>query len=125
MIHSITGDYTIRCLYSIPYFNPYVKVDKFFVMEDHLHVILMLAGQENDSNNQNRFGPQANNLASVIRNFKSSVTIFTKKHNIEFGWQPGFYDHIIRNDNELDRVRNYIINNPMKHARLRNADGNP
>lgn len=124
MIHSIAGDYTLRCLYSIPYFNPYVKVDQFIIMPDHLHVILMLECQDNDSGNHNRFGPQSKNLASVIRGFKSSVTIFTKKHNIEFSWQPGFYDRIIRNGTVMDRIRNYIMNNPIKHAGLKNSGGN-
>jgi len=31
-----------------------------------------------------------------------------------FSWQPRFYDHIIRADGSLDRIRDYIINNPAK-----------
>jgi putative transposase len=29
-------------------------------------------------------------------------------------WQRGFYDRIIRNDKELDRIRKYIVDNPLK-----------
>jgi REP element-mobilizing transposase RayT len=125
IIYSITGDYVIQSIYTIPTFHPFVTLDKFVVMPDHLHLILIFAGLDNNAKNKGRFGPQSKNLASVMRGFKSSVTIFTSKHNIEFSWQAGFYDHIIRNENQLERIRNYIINNPIKHARLHYSNGNP
>ena len=37
-------------------------------------------------------------------------------HQIEFTWQPRYYDHIVRNMNELDRIRTYIERNPDKWA---------
>ncbi|MCF8326938.1 MAG: hypothetical protein K9I29_01465, partial [Bacteroidales bacterium] len=61
---------------------------------------------------KNQFGPQSKNLASIIRGFKSSVTTDTRKNHADFDWQPGYYDHIIRNHKEYCRIRNYIINNP-------------
>jgi hypothetical protein len=36
-----------------------------------------------------------------------------------FGWQPRFYDHIIRNDASLRRIRAYITNNPRNWGRGR------
>jgi len=59
-----------------------------------------------------KFGPQSKNLASVIRGFKSAVTVYARKNNIEFGWQGRFHDHIIRNEDEFHRIRNYILANP-------------
>ena len=65
--------------------------------------------------NQNRFGAQSKNLASVIRGFKSSVTtLLRKKGNMDFKWQSRFYDHIIRNEKSFISISNYIINNPKK-----------
>jgi REP element-mobilizing transposase RayT len=41
----------------------------------------------------------------------------------KFGWQPRFHDRIIRNENELNRIRNYIIKNPEMWQRdLNNED---
>ncbi len=60
---------------------------------------------------RNKFGPQYKNLASVLRGFKSAVTTFALKNNIEFGWQERFHDHIIRDDGSYQRIKNYIINN--------------
>ena len=59
----------------------------------------------------NRFGPQSKNLASVIRGFKIGVTKFARQHNLPFEWQPRYYDHIIRNMEELDFITDYIENN--------------
>jgi putative transposase len=62
----------------------------------------------------NQFGPQRQNLAAVIRGFKAGVTKQASLNQIEFGWQPRYYDRVIRNQNELDRIRIYIENNPVK-----------
>jgi hypothetical protein len=62
----------------------------------------------------NKFGPQSKNLASVIRGFKSSVTMHAKKMNRPFQWQDRFHDHIIRNQDEYLRISQYIQNNPAK-----------
>lgn len=62
----------------------------------------------------NRFGPQSKNLASVIRGFKIGVTKFARQHNLPFEWQSRYYEHIIRNMEELDFITDYIENNVAK-----------
>ena len=59
------------------------------------------------------FGPQSKNLASIMRGFKSSVTVFARKNNIDFQWQSLYHDHIIRNEKSFINISNYIINNPL------------
>ncbi len=58
-----------------------------------------------------KFGPQSKNLSSIIRGYKSAVTTWARKNYVRFGWQPRFYDHIIRNDIAFTRISDYIINN--------------
>jgi REP element-mobilizing transposase RayT len=79
------------------------------------HSIFELESQmflETNTKGKNRFAPQSKNLGSVMRGFKSAVTSYTKDHNIVFEWQPRYYDHIIRDHNEYQRITNYIRNNP-------------
>lgn len=64
--------------------------------------------------NKNKFGPQSKNLASIIRGFKSAVTVNARKIHADFAWQPRFHDHIIRNDESFHRISNYILTNPSK-----------
>jgi REP element-mobilizing transposase RayT len=56
-----------------------------------------------------------NSLGSIIGQFKS---ICTKRIRMmghpNFAWQSRFHDHIIRNGHELNRIRKYIIENPIK-----------
>ncbi len=63
---------------------------------------------------KNEFGPQSKNLASIIRGFKSAITVRAKDINPEFGWQARFHDHIIRNPKSHDVISQYIIDNPLK-----------
>ncbi len=63
---------------------------------------------------KNKFGPQSNNLASILRGYKIGVTNFAKSHNILFCWQRGYHDHIIRNERSFLAISKYIENNPGK-----------
>ncbi len=63
---------------------------------------------------QNKFSPQSKNLSSIIRGFKSGVTINARKINLDFAWQTRFHDRIIRDYHEYRRIAHYIISNPEK-----------
>jgi len=63
---------------------------------------------------KNKFGPQSKNLASIIRGFKSAVTVAARQINPAFAWQSRFYDHIIRGEKSYFKIHEYIINNPAQ-----------
>ena len=67
---------------------------------------------ENQPHKNHKYGPQIKNLSSIIRGFKSSVTMISLKINSNFAWQPRFHDHVISDDKSYNRIRNYIRNNP-------------
>jgi len=56
---------------------------------------------------------KSNSIGSIINQFKRICTIKTKSSGLDLIWQPRFYDHIIRSDNELNRIRTYIKDNPI------------
>ena len=104
-----------------------LELGEFVGMPNHFHGIMIIG--ENEFNRRdamhrvstpanaqptptNKFGPQSKNLGSIVRGFKSSVTTYSKKLNIEFRWQERFHDHIIRSHDEFVRISNYILNNP-------------
>lgn len=51
------------------------------------------------------------NLSRIIRWYKGRTTYESRKYDPNFEWQSRFHDHIIRDVNELQRIRNYIDNN--------------
>ncbi|MCZ8169568.1 transposase [Flavobacterium sp.] len=93
---------------------PFVTVDTFVVMPDHLHGILIFNNTDKKEWTPNQFGPQSKNLAAVIRGFKSSTKRYANQNGIEFEWQPRFHESILKDEKALQAVRRYIINNPKK-----------
>lgn len=72
---------------------------------------------DNDSEINEEMRNRANccgRLSHMIGQFKSAVTKYANQREIPFMWQARFHDHIIRNGAEMNRIANYIQNNPMK-----------
>lgn len=112
---------------SIPEHFPFVKLGNHVIMPNHVHGIIIIdkpmgVGMDTDTvetqyfaslqQQPNKFGPQSNNLASIIRGYKSSVKTYATTNLIDFVWQPLFHDHIIRGTNSYERISDYILNNP-------------
>lgn len=112
------GQVAIDCWYAIPDHFPFVMLDAFQLMPNHLHGVLWICKPDYDDRDwqPNTFGPQRQNLASIIRGYKVGVKKHATMYGIEFTWQPRYYDRVIRNDNELGRIRTYIERNPDKWA---------
>ncbi|MFC2089843.1 transposase [Bacteroidota bacterium] len=66
---------------------------------------------------KNQFGPQKKNLASILRGFKSAVTIKARRINSAYAWQSRFHDHLIRDEEALYSIRNYIQKNPYNWSK--------
>jgi REP element-mobilizing transposase RayT len=52
------------------------------------------------------------NISRIIRWYKGRCSFEIRKLNINFDWQPRFHDHIIRDSNSFETIKNYIVNNP-------------
>ena len=93
-----------------------VEIPLFVVMPNHVHLIVVCANDNlADARGASlRFGPQSGNLPSVVRGIKSAVTKYAIEHDIPFAWQSRYHDHIIRNQLEMNRIAEYIENNPMR-----------
>ncbi len=64
-------------------------------------------------------GPASGSIGAIIGQFKSIVTKRINKIRNTSGipvWQRNYYEHIIRNEDEFNRIREYIINNPLNWA---------
>jgi len=92
---------------------PSIALDRHCVMPNHLHGTLLLKCSSAARGNQDGAPP----LGKVIAYFKYRST---KQINAMRGtpsrrfWQRNYYEHIIRSEEELDRIRKYIVENPLK-----------
>lgn len=93
---------------------PFVILDEFVIMPDHVHGLIYFDKPDYPYRIQrpNQFGPQSRNLASVIRGFKAAVKKYATMNNIPFQWQSRYHEYVIRNEASLRRIRNYIQRNP-------------
>lgn len=83
---------------------PSVRVDKFVVMPNHVHMILAL---ENESNNPD--------VCLLVALYKAGVSKRIRKLYPEIKiWQRSFHDHIIRNQVSYEKIWSYIENNPQR-----------
>ena len=107
---------------AIPEHFPFVQLDAFVVMPNHVHGIIVIDKTDEEHSKdtksyvstKNQFGPQSKNLASIVRGFKIGVKKYASIHQIDFAWQSLYHDHIIRNDIAYQRIHDYILNNPKK-----------
>jgi len=75
-----------------------VTVDEIAVMPNHLHIIFI-------------FSSSGKSLGQVIQALKSWVT---RAWGLGYSiWQSNYYEHVIRHEQALDKIREYIVNNPL------------
>ena len=132
------GTIAERCWTEIPeHFNS-VKLDTFQIMPNHVHMILVLketivqdgvAGSTEKSSGKGLINQTPTRkdflgwslmedsrvtLGKVVRTFKAKCTkLIHDAGQEQFRWQRDYYDHVIRDGRDLDRLRKYIQENPM------------
>jgi REP element-mobilizing transposase RayT len=114
----------------IPKQFPFVELDAFVVMPNHIHGILIInknitnlanndLGLQITKNDKGGFAGEKNpmlheNISRIIRWYKGRCSFEIHKYDKEFSWQSNYYEHVIRNEDSFQRISEYIINNPLK-----------
>ncbi|MBW7884612.1 MAG: hypothetical protein H3C34_18635 [Caldilineaceae bacterium] len=113
------GHVATQCWLAIPEHFPHVELDAFVVMPNHVHGIIMITGNVGAKN----FSPlpraplrsPSKTIGSIVRGYKIGVTKwFRQNTNVYTVWQRNYYEHIIRNEASLQRIRDYILTNPAR-----------
>ena len=130
------GEYTQICIQHTHEHNPYAEIPLWVVMPNHIHAIVVIDGDkipydkrtikttnggmvetfhETSLQEPIKIATQMQSwLSVVVRLCKQSITRYANEHAITFVWQPRFYDHIIRNIGEMNRIAGYIEQNVAK-----------
>jgi len=116
-----------HCWLEIPNHFPNVKLDAFVVMPNHVHGIIFIVdstvGAKNISPLHHNSLPSQQSavprgtIGSIVRGFKIGVTKWFRE-NIPNAvvWQRNYYEHVIRSEASLNRIRQYILDNPAQWA---------
>ena len=112
------GKIAEQCWREIPKHFPNAVLDEFTIMPNHIHGIVEIVGNRHACSLQFQqcTKRQYQKLPVLIGSFKSAVTkqINQAQNNVSFAWQKSYYDHIVRNEKSLQKVREYIVNNPAQ-----------
>jgi REP element-mobilizing transposase RayT len=95
-----------------------MELDAFVVMPNHVHGIAVFVGAGLALPEENGAASSAPTLGDVVRAFKSLSAIHVNRLLRRSGplWQRNYYEHVIRNERELDKIREYIATNPLRWA---------
>jgi REP element-mobilizing transposase RayT len=127
------GEIVAVCRSDLPRHFPNIQLDCFIVMLNHIHGLIEITGEfsENSVGAQHaapvRAVPvyhstrnvQPGSLGAIVRSFKAASS---RRINLLSGtpgatiWQRNYYEHVVRDESELQRVREYIVNNPARWA---------
>jgi REP element-mobilizing transposase RayT len=92
---------------------PHIQTDLFVIMPNHIHGIINI--HESQAHISQPKKGTSRSLGSVVRCFKICVTKWAHKHtNITDIWQRNYYEHVVRDDRDYQRIAEYIEYNPMR-----------
>jgi putative transposase len=108
-----------------------IELDAFTIMPNHLHGIISIRSRRGDpagrpekimdadraildrAPQQDVPALKVNTIGAIVGQFKSKATKKIRESTYPgFYWQRNYYEHIIRNESELQQIRRYILANP-------------
>lgn len=113
--------------YDLPNRFPNIELDEFIIMPNHIHGIIfvgatLVVAQDNQTQRAGTRPTKMVALGDIVGAFKSLITNGYIRGVEHKDWkrfdgrllQRNYYEHIIRNDESLNRIREYISNNPLR-----------
>ena len=124
------GKIAERCWNEIPQHYPNVELDEFVIMPNHVHGVIVIThtdeqyGDVVGANNHSPLQPThttnqhprgtSKTVGAIVRGYKIGVTKwFRKNTQVRDVWQRNYYENIVRNNDDLNRIRKYINENPF------------
>ena len=112
---------------AIPDHFTQVTLDEYIVMPNHVHGIIVIGQPHTSPSAETRhgasqspggsqFGPlKFGSLPTIVNAYKGAVTRWCRNNAFpDFGWQARYWDHVVRDEVDLNRIRQYIADNPAR-----------
>jgi REP element-mobilizing transposase RayT len=140
MIHSNKGKLAYKCLINIPINFTNIKLIKYAIMPNHVHILLKLKNKKLNITSRDVIKESRDvitksrdvinhvstktkkmqencpmkkfGLGTIIRWYKAKTSKEIRNNNLFFAWQSRYYDEIIFDKERLKVIFNYIKNNP-------------
>lgn len=93
-----------------------VLLDSFVVMPNHVHGLIVLQDNVGSGLNPTLQRPSLPKVMWALKTFSARDINELRGTPKATVWQPKYYEHIVRSEDALSRIRDYIANNPAKWA---------
>jgi REP element-mobilizing transposase RayT len=114
------GEIVKQGILETPQIRKNISLDSWVIMPNHIHLIIVITQGEHVETPRRGVSTEtinkwsSNSLGSIINHLKGACTRRIRSQiNPDFAWQSRFYDHIIRTEQDLERLREYILLNPL------------
>ena len=96
-----------------------IELDAFVVMPNHIHGVIVITDGTGRATGRSplQSGPSRRSLSTLVGGFKAVVTKRINGARDIPGtavWQRNYFEHVIRNEDSLSRIRRYILDNPAR-----------
>ena len=92
-----------------------IKLDKYVIMPNHIHLLISIESKFSDGAIRESPLQKRSTISKAIGYLKMNASKEIHKYGYtEQIWQRGFYDHVVRNDEDYDAIWQYIDENPIK-----------
>jgi putative transposase len=98
------GEIALSQWLTLPEYFSHIELDDYIIMPNHMHGIICMDSPKQSANSS---------LGEIIKKFKGATTYSIRSMGVaNFAWQRNYYEHIIRSEKDLARIRQYIADNP-------------
>ena len=119
--HTLFGKIAEKQLLLMEKRYPFVVVDRYVIMPNHIHVVLILDHETAGASpcpavmDETAGASPRPTIMDIVCAYKSLTTRECKKNGLdEKMFQTSFYEHIIRGQEDYEKIANYIYENPMR-----------
>lgn len=115
MILNDMGRAVVNTLETLPQRFPGIDVDAYVVMPNHVHGILAIITNSGPDQQDRRKMLLSKAVGYMKMNAAKRINSMLQRRGVPV-WQRNYYERILRDQYELDSVRDYIATNPMRWA---------
>jgi len=103
----------------LPHHYPYVQLDEYVIMPNHVHGTIIVGAGLKPAPTNHAVPTKRHGLPEIVRAFKTFSARRINRGRATPGvpvWQRNYYEHVVRNEESLNHIRHYIIDNPQRWA---------